>query len=100
MGDVKLSLDLSSIGLELKSDFRSEWGQGRRMVTSDMYHSAKRRAEDFVKEPTVLIEEPPSDSFRTHLGKDFQYSFANLLSKKRLRTSGASDDAVAAPAKR
>ena len=100
MGNVKLSLNLSDIGLELKSDFRSEWGQGRRMVTADMYHSAKKRMENFVKDPNVLIDEPPSDSFRTHLGKDFQYSFANLLTKKRVRTSGASDDTIVTPAKR
>ena len=95
-----MKLDLSDIGLELKSDFRSEWGHGRKMVTSDMYHSAKRRMENFIKDPNVLIDEPPCDSFRTHLGKDFQYAFANLLTKKRVRTSGASDDSVVAPAKR
>ena len=88
-------MDYSSIGVEMKSNiFRSEWGQGRKLVTADTYHSAKRAMEDLVKDPSIRGDEPPCDSFKTHLGKDFKYSFGTLMSKKRSRGSSSNDDVI------
>ena len=94
VGDVKMQLDLSTIGIEMKNSFQSAWGQGRKCVTSEQFHSAKRMMEGLVKEPTSFGEEPPCDSFRTHLGKDFKYAFGSLVNKKRCRPAGSSDEVV------
>ena len=76
----------------MKSSFRSEWGSGRRLVTADMFNTAKRSMEETVKDPVSRGDEPPYDGCRVMLGKDFKYAFANLTNKKRGRSSASADD--------
>ena len=78
-----MKLDLSDLRATIGNEFRSEWGSGRKTVSGDLYETAKRTMEETVKMPILRASEPPLDGYKVPIGRDFRYTFQNLLSKKR-----------------
>ena len=86
-GNVKTDLDFSGLKVRVKGDFATEWGQGKKHVSRDLFQACKKSAEDLYSLPTSRMEELPFDSYRCLIGKDFRYAFSSLLTKKRSRDS-------------
>ena len=78
-----MKLDLDDLRASIGSDFRTEWGTGRKGVSGEMFETAKRTMEETVKMPILRADEPPFDSYKVPIGRDFRYSFQSILSKKR-----------------
>ena len=80
-------MDFSPITVSVRGDFCTEWGSGRKQVSREMYSVAKRSVEDLAALPGSRLDEPPFDSYRTPLAREFRYAFNRLMTKKRKRQS-------------
>ena len=80
---MELKIDISNMTSSVGDNFRTEWGSGRKCVSSDMFEIAKRSMEEVVKMPILRADEPPVDAYKIPIGRDFRYCFYGLLSKKR-----------------
>ena len=78
-----MKLDISNLTATIGDTFQSEWGSGRKCVTTDLFETAKRTMEETVKMPLLKADEPPMDGYKVPIGRDFKYCFYGLLSKKR-----------------
>ena len=84
-----MTMKLDNLKISIGDTFRPEWGSGRRHVSSDLFESTKRSIEERVKMPILRADEPPGDSYKVPLARNFRYCFYNLLSKKRSSESVA-----------